>query len=571
MKNRIYKILLITGLISFISCNDLDLNPLSEGSSTSWYSTESEITMALNDLYRLDFWPNYLIPYGDLDLWSDDEMSRATVTAITGGTLTGQDGTVNSWWTNLYKGIGRANTILVNLDANKAQLPQATLDKYAGEARFVRAAHYSRLISYWGDVVYYTGTLGLEESFSMSKTDKKTILKAVYDDFDFAASKLPLTYGNTTNLRATKGAALAMKARVAMFFGDWAIARDAAKACMDLGVYELHSDYATLFLSKTKNPKELVFGNARSTLLNVTNGDTKNWISRLAGGWGAAVGPSWQLFCSYLCTDGLPIDESPLFDPRNPFKNRDPRCTATLVEFGTQWLGFTYEPHPDTLKVKNWKTGLLVTNNDNRANAQFASFNGLMWKKGIDEDWTDDYKSENTNFIMRYADVLLMYAEAKTELGEIDQDMLDASINKVRARAYKVAVTDKTKYPAVTVADKAAVRKAVRIERRMEFPLEGRRYEDLIRWKLADKLLSKDMYGILDPADLRIKVVKPGLWFFPQTPAIDEDGDADFETMYNAGLVKLCAVRNFPSHQYLWPIPTKEILINQNLGQNPGY
>jgi starch-binding outer membrane protein, SusD/RagB family len=144
MKNKISTILLLIGLIFNFSCTELDLNPLSEGSSVNWYSTESEITMALNDLYRMDFWPNYLIPYGDLDLWSDDEMSRATVTAITGGTLTGQDGTVNSWWTNIYKGIARANTILANLEGNKAQLPQATLDKYAGEARFVRAAHYSK-------------------------------------------------------------------------------------------------------------------------------------------------------------------------------------------------------------------------------------------------------------------------------------------------------------------------------------------------------------------------------------------------------------------------------------------
>ena len=171
---------------------------------------------------------------------------------------------------------------------------------------------------------------------------------------------------------------------------------------------------------------------------------------------------------------------------------------------------------------------------------------------------------------MRYADVLLMYAEAKTELNEIDQTMLDASINKVRARAYKVTVTDKTKYPAVVVADKATVRKAVRIERRMEFALEGRRYEDLIRWKLAKKMLSKNIYGMLDPADLRTKVVKPGLWFFPQTPAIDDDGDADFETMYNAGLVKLVAVRNFPDRQYLWPIPTKEIFDQQKSGSKSG-
>lgn len=571
MKNKILTILLLTGLISAVSCTDLNLNPLSEGSSANWYSTESEITMALNDLYRMDFWPNYMIPYGDLDLWKDDEMSRATTTAITSGTLAGQDGTVNDWWTNMYKGIARANTILANLEKSKGKIPQATLDKYAGEARFVRAAHYARLISYYGDVVYSATLLNLDEAFTLGKTDKKTILKAIYDDYDYAASVLPISYASSANKHATKGAALAMKARVALFFEDWAVARDAAKACMDLNVYELYADYSTLFMSKTKNPKELIFGIARSTLLNVTITDTKNWLPRLVGGWGGVSGPSWQLLCSYLCTDGLPIDESPLFDPRNPFKNRDPRCTATLVEFGTPWLGFIYQPHPDSLKTLNVKTGLKVTNNDNRANAQFASFNGLMFKKGIDEDWIDDYKAENTNFIMRYADVLLMYAEAKTELGEIDQTMLDASINKVRARAYKVTVTDKTKYPAVVAADKATLRKAVRIERRMELALEGRRYEDLIRWKLAKKLLSKDMYGMLDPADLRTKVVKPGLWFFPQTPAIDDDGDADFETMYNAGLVKLCAVRDFPDRQYLWPIPTKEILINPNLKQNSGY
>lgn len=362
-----------------------------------------------------------------------------------------------------------------------------------------------------------------------------------------------------------------MKARVALFFGDWAVARDAAKACMDLNAYELHGDYSALFLSKTKNPKELVFGLPRSTLLNVTIGDTKNYLPRLAGGWGGVESPSWELFCAYLCTDGLPIDESPLFDPHLPFKNRDPRCVATIVEFGTPWLGFIYQPHPDSLKVTSFKTGLKVTNNDSRGNAAFASFNGLMPKKGIDEEWIDDYKAENLMFIMRYADVLMMYAEAKTELGEIDQTMLDASINKVRARAYKVAVSDVDKYPAITSTNQAEVRKAVRIERRMEFAFEGRRYEDIIRWKIAEKVLNRNIYGMLDPADLRAKIVSKNLWFFPQTPEIDDDGNAVFEPMFTAGLIKRLAIRNFPTKQYLWPIPNKEILINPNLEQNDGY
>ncbi len=567
MKNKISQLLLISGLIFFSACNDLDLSPLSEGSSENWYSNESEITMAVNDLYREVFWP------ADNDEWTDDFTRRDLTTPITNATINGEWSTVTNVWKNAYKTISRANTILDNLDRATDVLPQATIDKFAGEARFVRASQYALLISHYGDVVYFTEALDLEESFTMSRTDKEVILKTIYEDYDFAASKLPLNYGSSSNQRATKGAAYAMKAKIALFYEDWAVARDAAKACMDLGVYELHPDFRTLFLSKTKNPKELVFGLPRSQVLNVVNPiNIKNHISRLAGGWGAAEAPSWDLFCAFLCTDGLPIDESPLFNPREPFKNRDPRCNETFVEFGTPWLGFVYQPHPDTLQVYSFSAGKYVKNNDTRTNASFASFNGLMWKKSIDEDWSDNYAAENEYFIMRYADVLLIYAEAKIELGEIDQAMLDASINKVRARAYKASVSDKTKYPAIVAGSKEKMRKAVRVERRMELAFEGNRYMDIIRWRLAEKVLNYDIYGMLDLADLEAKVIEPGLWFLPMVPDIDEDGIAILEPMYNAGLCRRLALRDFDKNrQYLWPIPTKEILINDNLGQNPGY
>ncbi len=565
MKNNLIRLLSITGLIYFSACNNLDLNPLSEGSSETWYSNESEIQMAVNDLYRNVFWPI------DNDEWTDDYTRRDLTNPINNATLNGEWGTVINVWRNAYKAISRANTVVANLD-RASDLPQATIDMFAAEARFVRAAQYALLISHYGDVVYFTDALDLEESFTMTRTDKNTILQSIYEDYDFAAAHLPVSYGSSQNMYATKGAALAMKARIALFFQDWTVARDAAKACMDLNAYELYPDYQTLFLSKTKNPKELIFGMPRSQVLNVTTGDTKNWISRLAGGWGAAAAPSWDLLCAFLCSDGLPIDESPLFDPREPFKNRDPRCTMNIVEFGTPWLGFIYQPHPDSLKVLNLNTGKLVTNNDTRSNAQYASFNGLMWKKGIDEDWADDYRAENEIFIMRYADVLLMYAEAKIELNEIDQPMLDETINAVRARAYRVSISDKAQYPAVDVGSQVELRKMLRVERRMEFANEGIRYMDIIRWRLAEKVLNYDIYGMLDVADLREKVVNAGLWFLPMVPDIDEDGIAILEPIYNAGLCKRLALRDFDKNrQYLWPIPTKEILINDNLGQNPGY
>lgn len=557
-------ILLLSISIGMISCTDLDLNPLSEGSSEAWYSTVTEIEMSVDDLFRGVFWPELS------DEWTDDYTRREALTPITNATINGQWGVVNSVWTNNYKVIARANTVLNNMDKISGSAPEATIDKLSGNAYFIRAAKYAEMVFLFGDVVYTKEILDLETAFTMAKTSKSIIKEEVYKDFDAAASLLPISYGASEKKRATKSTAYAMKARFAMQMGDYAIARDAAKACIDLGVHTLHPDFETLFLSTTKNATEVIFSIPRSRALNVTFG-VRDFLPRNVGGWGAAQAPSWDLFHGFLCTDGLPIDESPLYDPRNPFENRDPRCAATIVEFQSTHLKFTYQPHPDSTKVMNFNTGKLQTNNDTRSVAPFASFNGLMRKKGVDEDWLTNYRAENDQYIMRYADVLLMYAEAKVELGEIDQSVLDA-INQVRARAYKVSASQTDAYPAVTSLDQQFLKKIIKMERRMEFAFEGVRYSDIIRWKIAEKVLNRDIYGMLDPAELRKKIVNEGLWFFPMTPEIDEDGIADLSPMFEQGLIKRLAIRKFDApKQYLWPIPTKEILINPNLTQNPGY
>lgn len=557
-------ILLLSISIGMISCTDLDLNPLSEGSSEAWYSTVTEIEMSVDDLFRGVFWPELS------DEWTDDYTRREALTPITNATINGQWGVVNSVWTNNYKVIARANTVLNNMDKISGSAPEATIDKLSGNAYFIRAAKYAEMVFLFGDVVYTKEILDLETAFTMAKTSKSIIKEEVYKDFDAAASLLPISYGASEKKRATKSTAYAMKARFAMQMGDYATARDAAKACIDLGVHTLHPDFETLFLSTTKNANEVIFSIPRSRALNVTLG-VRDFLPRNVGGWGAAQAPSWDLFHGFLCTDGLPIDESPLYDPRNPFENRDPRCAATIVEFQSTHLKFTYQPHPDSTKVMNFNTGKLQTNNDTRSVAPFASFNGLMRKKGVDEDWLTNYRAENDQYIMRYADVLLMYAEAKVELGEIDQSVLDA-INQVRARAYKVSASQTDAYPAVTSLDQQFLKKIIKMERRMEFAFEGVRYSDIIRWKIAEKVLNRDIYGMLDPAELRQKIVNEGLWFFPMTPEIDEDGIADLSPMFEQGLIKRLAIRKFDApKQYLWPIPTKEILINPNLTQNPGY
>ena len=574
MNNKIL-IFLLAGLL-FSSCNKMDLNPLSAGSSSSWYSNDEELRMSLDYLYNYRFWnpnpdPLNFDNCGWLDSFSDDWTNRNMVSPPASGTINGQTGFIISWWGYYYQCIASANLLLTKIEDNKSNITEAKYNQYTAEARFVRAAQYSKLIFHWGDVPYYEKSLNIDEAFALGRTSKSDILQKIYADFDYAASFLPTTYGSATAY-ATKGAALALKARIALFMGDMPLARDAAKACMDLNVYQLYPDFSTLFLSKTKNSIESVFGLPRSITSGVftPKNMTQQPLSRNTSG-NDYVQPSWDLLNAFLCKDGLPIDESPLYNPQKPFLNRDPRCSATIVEFGTEFCGILYQPHPDSLLTTRLATGTRISNLDCRSVAPYASFNGLAWRKSIDSDWWDDQLTDPDIIVVRYADVMLMYAEAKIELNQIDQSVLDA-INKVRARAYGVNYNSTTAYPSVTTTNQVALRKILRTERRMEFAFEGMRYDDIIRWKLAEKVLNTKIYGMIDPSEQRIKIVKPGLWFFPEVVPVDDDGVSDFTSMYDKGFVKILGIRAFDkSKNYLWPIPTKEILINQNLTQNPGY
>ncbi len=200
----------------------------------------------------------------------------------------------------------------------------------------------------------------------------------------------------------------------------------------------------------------------------------------------------------------------------------------------------------------------------------YASFNGLVWKKGVDEKWTQNgYKADPDIVLFRYADVLLIYAEAKIELNDIDQSVLDA-MNEVRARAYGVKINETDKYPAFSHTDQKNLRRELRTERRMEFTTEHLRYADIIRWRIADKCLNKNYALPMALNDLK-KYYDDGNWFWPETPEITEDGIPDFTKMELSRKIFVASERNWNNRQYLWPIPTSEIEINPNMTQNPGY
>lgn len=587
-----------TSLLSLVSCVDLNLNPLSEGSSKNWYSSKAEIEMSVNDFYRTEFFPI------DDMLWGDDVTARNSTSSIQNGTLTAEDGTIANRWQNYYKGIARALRLLNSMDrAREVGVSEKDITQYEGEAYFYMGYAYGMLAFHWGDAILDKTGMTLDEAYAASRSPKADVLAYSYECLDKAAERLPLKYFGLQ--RATRGAAYAFKARIALYNGDFAIAADAAKKCMDLGVYKLHDNYRDLFTASSS--EELIFffrGDVTLKKYYWAAADVQNCITRLSGGWGGQKAPSYELICAYPCTDGKPIDESPLYNPKDLFENRDPRMAMTIVPFATAynksvlngtynpkdyaWLGYEYNPDPSRTTVMRISDETQVGNNDSKARAEHAAYNGFVFKKFIDESFLENGKvgAPTTYPMMRYGDVLLMYAEAMIEQDKCTQEVLDETINKLRERAYNG--TDMA-YPRVILGSQQQMRTVLRTERFIELAWEGQRYADLIRWRIAGKVYNRPAYFLRrawsgstswDGDESKVSAEykqliqnwKDGNYPLGGVPQIDEDGIADLKYMVDAGYIVVASERKFDENRdYLWPVPAADILINSNLTQNPNW
>lgn len=605
-----------------LSCSNLDLSPQDEASTGNWFQTVEQFDMNLNALLLHQFWPQERNEWTsgnqcELDALTDDFTNRTTMITFTNGNLNGTNPVVTQMWNVTYTGINRCNKIITELKkAGEEKLGKDSYDRIMGNALFYRACFYSRLLMHFGDVVVVDEDIdidteaGRDAAYLLERQDRWSVLEDVLADFDQAKLLLPVQYSGSEVQRATQGAALGMKARTALYFASvrkwdksglanageaerlFGVAAEAAKSCMDLNVYTLHQDFGNLFLQSTKNSPEGIFVIPRSKILSnnskyqYLNGQSCTAkLSRLSGASSCTtVCPSWDLLCCFLCTDGLPIDESPLYDPHEPFKNRDPRCAYTIVEFGTKHLGVEYNPHFEKTTVYSDREGKDVTNNDSRSyliegtSNAYASYNGLVLKKGIDNDWLSPFEVEPDKKILRYADILLMYAEAKIEMNDIDQSVLDA-INDVRSRAYGVDRSSDA-YPAVTTTDQTELRTIIRTERRMEFAFENLRYLDLYRWRIAGKVMNFYNYGLPKKDEtLQRSYLDNGMWFHGAVPQIDENGCPDFtvppakgESTFFTNYAITLGKRVFDeSKHYLWPVPTTTLEVMPNIEPNPGY
>ena len=400
--------------------------------------------------------------------------------------------------------------------------------RLTGEAKFLRAYFYSYLYNLYGRLPIVEKPLGLDELKVPRATNEET-LNFILKDLDDAIAVLPVTQSDIG--RATKGAAIAWKAKMLLYAGQWAEAAATAKQVMDLGKYSLFYDnsnpgwsYKALFNRANENNSEVIFD------AQFKSPQTQTWwptviLPSSLGGWTGTVCVCQNLADAFECTDGKPITESPLYNPANPFQHRDPRLDMSIVHDSTVLYGTLINTHSG--QDSPYKTG---------------SVTGYYCRKYADDDYVPGSGPFDENMIyIRYAEVLLIYAEAKIEANSIDQSVLDA-INSIRARAYGVQQGDVSSYPAITTMDQSKLRAAVRNERQVELCFEDARLYDIRRWKTAEVVMNTPAYG----------------GYF-------KDG-----TTWATFLVHS---RKFETKMYLWPIPQTEIdLIGKDIfEQNPGW
>ncbi len=503
----------------------LEKTPVDRGSVEGFFQTREDVVRAINSVYDVfqgSIWGgSFYWMHQNFDILTDNGVGccpwEAQYTTIAKGehaSTTG--GMINNKWDFGYEGVFRANSVLDNIDGVDMDATEKLL--ITAEARFLRGLIYQEMTNLYGDIPLIMNVITREEGLAAARSAKSEVLNAIYSDLDFAEANLGMAPFNGDIGRPTKQSAIAVKTRLKMYTGDYQGAIAEARKIMAMsdanpdviGLINTgnpESDYLSVFLPTNENNKEVLFD---IQYVNGTQGEGNFMQVALApgpeggagNGWGS-ITPTDQLADAFYMLDGLPIAESPMYDPDNPYLNRDPRLGSNLFLPGiTPWKGGIYDESLGGFS--NW----------------FAI------RKWVDPAATigeAGCSCNETNLILfRYADILMYFAEAVNETAGPTQEVYDA-INQIRQRAGMPDVT--------AGLSQDEMREVIRHERHVEFPWEGTRYFDLIRWGIAkDVIPTVTLFG--ESLDARVFIE--------------------------------------PKHN-LWPIPQKEIDLNPNLSQNPGY
>ena len=531
--------LLFVGFTS--SCSDfLDRYPLDELSDSSFWKTENDAMMAVTDIYGcLPTWDQ------DEDINSDNAVHGIKWAA--GNISKGVYDPMDQSWAGSYTPIRQCNLVLEKV--KDIEMSDESRKKIEGQAYFFRAFVYFNLIRSFGDVPYIDKPLNLTDVEDITRTPREEVYAKVMADFDKAIEYLPEEWDAANTPRVTKGAALAMKARAALYYNNWQVAADASKAVMDLGKYELYDagntgKYQELFWEKSDGCDENIlyvqFNYPDKTHYLI------GWECFPTLGWGG-MNPTQSLVDAFEDKDGAPISKSTIYNEKDPFKNRDPRLEVNVLHDGEEMYGVTIKVKP--LKSSG-KTGI-----EQHGDATATGYYQQKWLDPSIDPQSEGWNMGKDWVVIRYAEVLLTYAEAMNELHPLSAESFDA-VNQVRRRVGMPDLQNTDPSKPTYCATQDELRKRIQNEWRVEFALEGgKRMWDIRRWGIAKEVLNAPVLGVK---------MKPVEGVVDGKPAI-----VDY-ILYEGENIKL-AGSHYEDHNYLLPVPQTEIDLNPKLTQNPGY
>lgn len=493
--NKIYFLIIVISITIFSCTEDfLELVPRDQLTSETIFSDESGADMFLNDIYKYLPSPEGPVMASGIggrvvcsfEGWSDNVVSAYLSDLSWSKSISrdySPDDNINFFnsvpfaYNDVFSYIRKCNLFIEKVQENPSNFSEGWINKRIAEARFIRAFHYHNAWMAYGGLPIITKILNKNEQGDGIFYPRST----AEDTYQFIVKELSEIIGDLPNEigtgRVTKGAALALEAWCHLFHGKYAEAATTAQEIMDLKVYDLFADYNEQFYGKNNNNKESVF--AFQQISSVFRSVRSEFFGpkEFYGGY-QTMQPTQGLVDDYRMSNGLPIDdENSGYDPLKPYENREKRFYQSIIYDGAEFAGKTFESFD------------LYRENDARYHSGYAR------RKGIDPALRGNFNAENANYpFFRYAEILLIYAEAKIELDQIDQSVVDA-IDKLRLRGEIPSLSD-TYGVSGTSLSRSQLREIVRTERRIELVMECKRYWDLIRWKTAEVVLNQPKYGM---------------------------------------------------------------------------
>ena len=532
MKKELYYLATLLTCLASASCNDnfMERHPQTEIGVDSYFNTEQDLKMYCYNLYDFPNFNNYTADAGTDNQATTDVVEVKNIMISTNANST----TVSSGWD--WEKLRTINLFLDNCE--KATVAEDVLAHYQGVARFFRARFYMDKVKRFSDVPWYDKTLTTsDEDLYKPRDSRDVVIQKIFEDYRFAAEHVKT--GQETGA-VDKWVVLTYMARHALYEGTYRkyhdelnlqgsantylkIAADAALQIMNEGGFSIYTtgdtdnDYHTLFESPdlSSNPE----------IILATYFDRK---IKGNGFWAFMFGnyipcPTKDLVQSYLMKDGTYYSAQLGYETKQfveEFQNRDPRMWQTLAWPGWELINtMTYAPG----------AGIYVQN----LNKNFSGYHQI---KGFINNKDEDYYLGIDYPVLRYAEVLLTYAEARAELGELTQDDLDKTINSLRSRAGIPAL--KLNPAADPVMQKAfpgisSTLQEIRRERRVELALEGFRYDDLMRWK-SGKLLEKEPEGLYFPSLGKFDLTGDGvedIYLIPSSQDIPAEADKETNSL----------------------------------------